>query len=126
MSNETNPTAPTFLIVDDDPLIVHSLAKALRPLGKVSFTNAFDMVHVTAALARPRFILVDIDLPNVTGLDIARAIRNNPDLDATEIILMTAHNAEAVLREAQSLTGMPVLQKPIDLYQLVELIKQRI
>nr|WP_285887451.1 response regulator [Hydrogenophaga intermedia] len=125
MSNNLNVTTPTFLIVDDDPLIVHALARALRPLGKVSFTNAFDRVHVTAALAQPRFILIDIDLPDVTGLDIARTIRANPELKGADLILMTAHSADAVLKEGEALTGIPVFKKPINMERLLDFIKQR-
>jgi len=68
-------------------------------------------------------MLIDLDLPEVTGLEIARAIRTNPDLDATRILLMTAHNTDALLKEGEELTGSPVLRKPINLDSLVELMK---
>ncbi len=125
MRKDSNSSTLTFLIVDDDPLIVHALARALRPLGKVSFTTAFNSVHVTAALAQPRFIMIDVDLPGVTGLEIARAIRTIPELAATDLILMTAHSDEAVLKEGEALTGIPVLRKPINMERLLDLIKKR-
>lgn len=123
MTRDPDPSSPVFLIVDDDPLIVHTLAKAIRPLGKVSFTTAFDQVHITAATLKPQVILLDVDLPRITGLDIARLIRSNPDLDGTRILLMTAHHAPSLLKEGETITGGPVLRKPIDLDQLVAMLK---
>lgn len=117
---------PKIMIVDDDPLVVHSLAQALRPLGKVSFTTDYEMVHVTAALSHPEVLLLDVDLPGVTGLEIARRIRANPDLDGTCVILMTAHDCGAVLNEAKTVSGGRVLLKPIDLSSVAALTEQLI
>lgn len=115
MTAQEPTETPKILIVDDDPLMVHALAAALKPLGKVSFTTDFDLVHVTVALARPKVLLLDVDLPGVTGLEIARRIRENPDLDDTQVVLMTAHRCGSVLHEAESLVGDRVMLKPIDL-----------
>lgn len=122
--NDATPSpevqGPVFLVVDDDPLIVHALAKALRPLGKVAYSTDFDQVHVMAALTMPRIMLIDIDLPQVTGFEIVRRIRANPDLDGSHVFLMTAHRGEAVLREAANLAIDGLLQKPIDFKSLLE------
>ncbi|MFN3494556.1 MAG: response regulator [Hydrogenophaga sp.] len=116
----TPAAAPTFLLVDDDPLIVHALARALRPLGKVAFSTAFDDVPERVARTRPSAVLIDIDLPEITGPEIVRRIRSNPALDSVVLCLMTAHRSEAVLQEARSLPVALVLQKPIDAVALVE------
>lgn len=50
-----------FMLVDDDQVLVHALARALRPLGKVAFSNNFDSVHLTASSAKPLVMLIDID-----------------------------------------------------------------
>lgn len=113
---------PSFLIVDDDVLIVHALARVLRPLGRATFTMEFDKVHVMAALTRPSLMLIDIDLPQVTGLEIVRRIRSNPDLDQMHIFVMTAHQSESILREARSLSINEVIAKPIDTEALVSRI----
>ena len=115
----TPAAGPTFLLVDDDPLVVQALAQALRPLGKVAFSTAFNDVHVVVAQSLPRMVLIDVDLPQVTGLEIVRRIRSNPELDGVLLCLMTAHSSETVLQEARSLPVSLVLQKPIDIPLLV-------
>lgn len=123
MTAPNNAGTPNILIVDDDPLVVHALAKVLRPYGQVSFTMDFDMVHVTAALARPKVILLDVDLPGVTGLEITRKIRENPELDGTPVVLMTAHRCGTVLNEAEHLVGDDrVMLKPIDMDSVTHMV----
>lgn len=108
-----------FMVVDDDQILVHSLARALRPLGKVAFSNDFDSVHLTAANARPWVMLIDIDLPSVTGIEIARRIRSNPAMDSVYILMMTSHRSEAVLKQVEGLDVDGLLQKPIDMPALL-------
>lgn len=115
--------APMFVVVDDDPLIVRTLARALRPLGKVSFSTDFEQVHISVALNVPRVILVDIDLPQVTGLEIVRRIRSNPELDGTYVFLMTAHRSESVLQEARALNIDGLLEKPIEMEALLKTLQ---
>ena len=112
-----------FMLVDDDQILVHSLARALRPLGKVAFSNDFDSVHLSAASARPRVMLIDIDLPLVTGIEIARRIRSNPELDSVYILMMTSHRSEAVLNQVAALDVDGLLQKPIDVPTLLSRVQ---
>lgn len=111
--------ALAFMVVDDDQILVHSLARALRPLGKVAFSNDFDSVHLTAANARPWVMLIDIDLPSVTGIEIARRIRSNPAMASVYILMMTSHRSEAVLKQLEGLDVDGLLQKPIDMPALL-------
>lgn len=109
----------TFMVVDDDQVLVHALARALRPLGKVAFSNNFDSVHLSASSAKPRVMLIDIDLPLVTGIEIARRIRSNPELDSIYILMMTSHRSEAVLKQVAGLDVNGLLEKPIDIPALL-------
>ncbi|WP_287492543.1 response regulator [Hydrogenophaga sp.] len=74
-------------------------------------------------MTRPSVMLIDIDLPQVTGLDIVRRLRTNPDLDQMHIFVMTAHQSESILKEARSLSIDDVITKPIDTQALVYRIR---
>ncbi len=108
-----------FLVVDDDQVLVHPLARALRPLGKVAFSNNFDSVHLSANSARPRVILIDIDLPLVTGIEIARRIRSNQEMDSVYLLMKTSHRSEAVLKQVTDVDVDGLLEKPIDIPALL-------
>lgn len=109
----------TFMVVDDDQVLVHALARALRPLGKVVFSNKFDSVHLSADSVRPRVMLIDIDLPLVTGIEIARRIRSNQEMDSVYILMMTSHRSDAVLNQVTGLDVDGLLEKPIDIPALL-------
>ena len=74
------PTRPRVLLVDDHPGILKALGRVLSPSCDVVGVIA-DGREVADAAARlqPVVIVVDLNLPNVNGLDVCRQItENNP------------------------------------------------
>ena len=72
-------------------------------------------------LQRPDVILIDIMMPDVTGLELIRWIRNSPAFDGTPIIAMSAYG-EAYLQQAMEAGATAVIHKPEGLDQLVKTI----
>ena len=72
------PTRPRVLLVDDHPGIVQALSRVLSTECDVVGVIA-DGREVADAAARlqPVVIVVDLNLPNVTGLDVCRQITDN-------------------------------------------------
>lgn len=64
-------------------------------------------------------MLIDIDLPTVTGIEIVRRIRSNPEMDSVFILMMTSHRSEAVLKQVEGLGVDGLLEKPIDMPALL-------
>ena len=93
------PTRPRVLLVDDHPGIVKALGRVLSPECDVVGVIA-DGREVADAAARlqPVVIVVDLNLPNVSGLDVCRQItQNNPRV---KIIVITAMADDAIRDEA--------------------------
>ena len=93
------PTRPRVLLVDDHPGIVKALGRVLSPECDVVGVIA-DGREVADAAARlqPVVIVVDLNLPNVSGLDVCRQItQNNPRV---KIIVITAMTDDAIRDEA--------------------------
>lgn len=113
----------TILIIDDDPIIVQLLAKSLKSKGRVVFaTNGLDGLEV-AARHQPRVALIDADLPDITGYDIVKRLRNDRDLHDMTLIMISAHSAAVVSDGAEDAGADDFLSKPIDeneLYRLVD------
>lgn len=104
----------TILIIDDDPIVVQLLAKALKPLGRVVFaTNGLDGLEV-ATLHRPRVALIDADLPDITGFEIVKRLRNDRDLHGISLFMISAHSAAVVSDGAEHAGADGFLSKPID------------
>jgi DNA-binding response OmpR family regulator len=82
-----------ILVVDDEPKIVHVLRGYLESAG-FQVVAAYDGSEALAAFRheRPDLIVLDLMLPAVDGLDVARAIRRESDVP---LIMLTARVDEA-------------------------------
>ena len=93
------PARPRVLLVDDHPGIVQALGRVLSPACDVVGVIA-DGREVADAAARlqPVVIVLDLNLPNVSGLDVCRQVtRNNPRV---RVIMITAMADDAIRDEA--------------------------
>ena len=87
-------TAPDILIVDDDPGMVQTLARVIRPLGRLRFaTQGVDALRLMTE-APPDLVLLDAQMPGMSGFEVLEAIKSNPRLADIPVIFVTSH-AEA-------------------------------
>jgi DNA-binding NarL/FixJ family response regulator len=93
------PTRPRVLLVDDHPGIVQALSRVISAECDVVGVVA-DGREVADAAARlhPVVIVVDLHLPNVSGLEVCRQItQNNP---RAQIIVISAMADDSIRDEA--------------------------
>jgi DNA-binding response OmpR family regulator len=84
---------PTILIVEDEPELVKVLRSYLEQAGfSVLTAGRGDTGLSTWELKRPDAVVLDLNLPGMDGLDVARAIRKKAD---TPILMVTARVEEA-------------------------------
>ena len=85
-----------ILIVEDDPIIRTVLEMSLHGAGFRHFESVGrgDDAARQAASSRPVLVLLDLMLPGLDGLSVARRLRENPDLADTRIIMVTAKTEE--------------------------------
>lgn len=82
----------TVLIVDDEPEILRILRDYLERAGFAVLTAADGEAAVaTAHRHRPDLVLLDLTLPSLDGLDVARALRRDAEVP---IIMLTARSDE--------------------------------
>ncbi len=114
----TEPTSPSLLLVDDDEALRERLAKALRRRGLEVRTAAGVVGALEAAAAdSPEMAVVDLRLPDGSGLDVVRALR---DLDpTTRCVVLTGYGSIATAVEAMRLGAVNYLPKPCDADQVL-------
>ena len=104
----------SVLIVEDNEYLRQILASILRLSGYeiVEAGNGAEAIE-KAASAQPRLILLDLNLPDMTGINVAGSIKRNPPSAHIPIIACSAFsNGEG--REESLRAGMvDYLQKPI-------------
>src|SRR3990172_4619943 len=82
----------TVLYVEDDPESRLLIRRVLQAEGYavIEAKDAADGL-ASATEQRPDLILIDINLPEVDGLTLARQIKSVPDLSSTPLVALTAN-----------------------------------
>ena len=119
------PVTLRFLIVDDEDDIRDVLSQMVQRLGHVTST-ASDGMEALDVLRQEAFdvMILDISMPRLSGLGVARWLHDNPDVAPgmwTIVLSAWAGETRAVLQELGVDT---VMQKPLRLQQLRELIAE--
>lgn len=114
---------PRILIVEDDPVNVELMLELLSPTRfEVSTCNDGREVMRLAKAHRPALILLDINLPNIDGLTLARMLRQDPETRATMILAVSAYaiagDKERILRAGCD----GFIPKPIDIGTFLETV----
>ena len=106
----------TIMIVDDEPIIVEILRSVLEDAGYHSFIETSDSTGALALLAdkKPDLVLLDVNMPEVTGLDILNGIRADETLKHIPAIVLTGAADSATKLLALGLGATDVLGKPVD------------
>jgi CheY-like chemotaxis protein len=72
----------------------------------------------------PRLVLLDLDLPGVSGWQVLEWIRQRPLLKRLPVIVFTGSDREKDIDKAYELGANSYLVKPPDLHELIEAVKQ--
>lgn len=114
---------PRILIVEDEPLIVDVLQIALRREGFTQVTASATARQAFAAAAHEQFDLaiLDIGLPDISGLEVAVALRKqSPDIS---ILFLTARNSNADKLMGFGVGGDDYVTKPFDPLEVVARVR---
>jgi len=81
-----------ILVVDDDPAVQRSLVRALRLEGyEVLLASDGESAVVQLASESPDAVILDVQLPSISGLEVCRRMRAASDL--TPVLMLTARDA---------------------------------
>lgn len=105
----------SILIVEDDPMNVKLVSVLLSGEGYDlrSAVDAEDALKVLAAF-KPDLILMDIQLPGKSGLELTRELRANPEMNAASIVALTAYGRKEDENNCLSAGCDGFIGKPID------------
>ena len=118
-------TRTSVLLVDDDAHFRETLADAMS-LKDVSVEPAGSASEAKQALAKglPALILLDVQLPDLSGVELCRQLKRDPRTKGIPIVLLSAKYTEPADRAEGLLTGADAyLSKPINIDALQDEIK---
>jgi len=76
-----------------------------------------------ANAARPDLILLDLNLPRKDGREVLEEIKNDPDLEAIPVVVLTVSEAEKDILVSYHLHANCYIVKPLDLNQFSKVVK---
>ena len=115
----------TVLIVEDNELnmkLFHDLLEA-HGYATVGTRNGVEAIDL-ARTHRPDLILMDIQLPEVSGLEVTKWIKDDPDLHAIPVIAVTAFAMKGDEERIRQGGCEAYLSKPISVGKFIETIRR--
>ena len=111
---------PYALLVDDDPGGLRSLARWVEAEGfDVRTADSLETARAVLDGQPPDVVLLDLYLPDGTGLDLLEDLRGVPD---TEVVFMTGQGSIRSAVEAMRGGAVDYLTKPVDLERLRKIL----
>ncbi|MBO6779575.1 MAG: response regulator [Rhodothermales bacterium] len=115
-----NLDAPLIMVADDNPDVRSYVSEILETHGYRT-VKAFDGQDglEKARIRRPRLILSDVMMPRMDGLELCRAVKADPELKHTPIILLTARATNQSAIDGLDSGADDYLPKPFNTNELL-------
>jgi len=112
-------TTLKLLIVDDDLTNLELMAEVFTSL-KAEVRPVSDSADAVGMVNQERFdgIVLDLEMPNLNGFDLARLVRKSSRNKSTPIIIVTGRDERQTMQEAFAIGATFFLQKPVDRQKL--------
>ncbi len=102
-----------ILLVDDDPRTIQILARILAQSGDLRFaTNGPEALRL-ARESVPDLVLLDADMPGLSGFEVCEAMKAEPALSAVPVIFVTNHSDSKFEVAAFELGAVDFIAKPV-------------
>jgi uncharacterized protein (TIGR02266 family) len=116
--------AHRILIVDDTPIFLELEALCLARSGQVLTATSGAAGLELARRERPHVVVVDLDMPGLGGDAVCAAIKADPELAATRVVIVTAGDSGADHARAVRAGADDVLTKPINRVSLLQSVQR--
>jgi two-component system response regulator len=128
-----NAQTVEILLVEDNP---NDLELAMHAFQTNNFSNKVEVARdgqegldylascdTRAGRVLPRFILLDLKLPKVDGLQVLREIRSTPSLRHLPVVILTSSREESDIVESYDLGVNSYIVKPVDFDKFVQTVQ---
>ncbi|GAA1072015.1 response regulator [Nocardiopsis metallicus] len=119
--NERNTASPAVLVVDDDPRLLRALDLNLRARGYTALiSDTGERALKLVAHHRPDLVLLDLGLPQMSGLDVIRGLRGWTDVP---VVVLSGRDTEPMKVQALDLGADDYVVKPFGMDELFARIR---
>ena len=117
--------AQRVLVVEDNDLNRKLFCDVLRASGfEVEPVADGELVLNAARAFAPDLVLMDIQLPNVSGLDLIAAIKRDPSLASVPVLAVTAYAGKGDEERIREAGAADYLSKPVSIGQFLAAVRR--
>lgn len=114
-----------ILVVDDDPVVGVLVTEFLTPHGyevTVRQSGGEGLSQLKEAL--PDILIVDLMMPDMTGIDVLRAVRADPQSAQLPVIMLSANNDQGQGIQGYDVQPDRYVEKPFKVPAMLQAIKE--
>lgn len=117
----------TIVIVDDEPDTAEMFAEIMRMIG-YGIVKAYSGGSAIALIAKekPDAVVLDVMMPDLSGLDVLHFIRNYPELAKTPVVVVSAKTLPVDIKRGLDAGASVYLKKPVAYLELQEAVDNAI
>jgi CheY-like chemotaxis protein len=109
-----------ILMVDDESSVLYTIKNGLESLDnniKVETVQSGEKCLEALEQEKPDLILLDIMMPDMSGWEVNKKIRSNPNYRDIPIVFLTART-DKMAKNAGGFLGEDYIEKPVDIIHL--------
>lgn len=115
----------TVVVVEDEPDAAEMFAEMMRVSGfrvlkSSGSATAIDLIR----RERPSLVLLDVMMPDVSGLEVLRFMRREPGLKGIPVIVISAKSMPSDIRDGMEAGASLYLTKPVGFLELKRAVEQ--
>lgn len=134
MSNQAKPV--TIIMIEDDEGHARLIEKNIRRAGVnneiIPFANGTDALKYLlgsdgsgeVSAGRHLLVLLDLNLPDMTGVDILEKVKNNQHTKLSPVVVLTTTDDEREIQRCYDLGANVYITKPVDYDGFANAIRQ--
>jgi CheY-like chemotaxis protein len=117
----------TVLIIEDEEDAAELFAEMMRVSGFRVLKTSSSAPAISMMVAdKPDVVILDIMMPEISGLDILHQMRSDPELSSIPVVVVSAKSMPADIKNGMEAGASTYLTKPVGFLELKEAVERAI
>jgi excisionase family DNA binding protein len=115
-----------LLVVDDERPVLEAIKRAFKPYAaqvELQTTTSGVEALLLVSEQKPHGMIIDLNMPDIDGLEVCRRIRARKQMEGVRLITMTSLHSPEVVDQSKQAGALACMAKPLDVQEVLELFR---